>query len=84
MFYLLETPNLWRTKLYMIDIAKKLLIQFPEIKNIPEILHYFFRFSNIFFQRILQNHFKSLIFYMIGGVVPPFKRAAPARFFDFL
>jgi len=46
MFYLLETPNLWRTKLYMIDIAKKLLIQFPEINNIPEILHYFFRFSN--------------------------------------
>ena len=28
----------------MIDIAKKLLIQNPEIKSIPEIQCYFFRF----------------------------------------
>ena len=44
MFYLLETSNLWRTKLYMIDIAKKILIQNPEIKSIPEIQYYFFRY----------------------------------------
>ena len=44
MFYLLETSNLWKTKLYMIDIAKKLLIDHPEIETIPEIQYFFFRY----------------------------------------
>ena len=46
-FYLLEVQNTIRTKIYMIDIAKKLLIKYPEIEKIQDILHYFFRYFHI-------------------------------------
>ena len=47
-FYLLQASNLWRTKLYMIDIAKKLIIQEPNINTIQDIQYYFFRYFNYY------------------------------------
>lgn len=44
LYWTFETPNSRRTKLYMLDIAKKLLIQNPEIKAIQELQHYFLRY----------------------------------------
>lgn len=46
-FYLLEIKNTIRTKIYMIDIAKKLIIKNNEINNIQDIFHYFFRYYNL-------------------------------------
>ncbi len=46
-FYLLETQNTIKTKIYMIDIAKKLILNNPSIKKIQDILHYFFRYYYI-------------------------------------
>ena len=46
-FYLLEVQNTIRTKIYMIDIAKKLLIKYPEIEKIQDILYHFFRYFHI-------------------------------------
>jgi len=43
-YWLLEPNNTFRTKIYMIDIAKKLCIKYPEIKTIQQIQHYFYRF----------------------------------------
>ena len=43
-FYILETVNTWKTKIYMLDIAKKLIIKNPDINSVQEIQHYFFRY----------------------------------------
>ena len=40
----METSNNMRTKIFMTDISKKLLIQNPTITTIQGIQHYFFRF----------------------------------------
>ena len=44
LYWTFETPNSKRTKLYMLDIAKKLLIQKPEIQTIQGLQHYFLRY----------------------------------------
>lgn len=46
-FYLLEIQNTIRTKIYMIDIAKKIIMKDPKINNIQDIFHYFFRYYNV-------------------------------------
>ena len=46
-FYLLEIQNTIRTKIYMIDIAKKLIMKNIEINSIQDIFHYFFRYYNV-------------------------------------
>tara|TARA_B100001094_G_C18159927_1_gene788649 strand:+ start:733 stop:1359 length:627 start_codon:yes stop_codon:yes gene_type:complete len=43
-YYTLETSNKWCTKILMIDITKKLLIQNPHITKINEIHYYFLRY----------------------------------------
>jgi hypothetical protein len=47
LYWLMETSNNMRTKIYMTDISKKLLIQNPTITTVQEIQHYFFRFYQI-------------------------------------
>ena len=42
--WLFETHSSFRTKYYMIDISKNLCIKYDNIKNIQDILHYFYRF----------------------------------------
>ena len=42
--FLMESSNTHKTKLFMIDIAKKICIKFPSIQTVPDIQHYFFRF----------------------------------------
>ena len=44
LYWLLETSNARITKIYMIDIGKKLMIQYPEISTIQQIQYYFFRY----------------------------------------
>jgi len=44
LYWLIDASNQTKTKLSMIDISKKLFIKYPEIKTIPEILHYFYQF----------------------------------------
>ena len=44
LYWLMETSNNMRTKIFMTDISKKLLIQNPTITTIQGIQHYFFRF----------------------------------------
>lgn len=46
-FYLLEVQNKIKTKIYMIDIAKKLIIKNQEIEKIQDILYYFFRYYHL-------------------------------------
>ena len=56
-FYLLETKNTIRTKIYMIDIGKKLILKYPDtINKIQDILYYFFRYYHI-------NDFKQVVKY---------------------
>ena len=43
--YLLQTNNTWYTKIYLIDIVKKLLIKYPEIKSMEKIHYYMLRFK---------------------------------------
>jgi len=43
-YWTLETSNQQRTKILMIDIAKKIMISKSEIKTVQEIQHYFFRY----------------------------------------
>ena len=43
-FYVIEAANSWKTKIYMMDIAKKLIIQNSKIKNVIDIQHYFFEY----------------------------------------
>jgi hypothetical protein len=43
-YWTLETSNYRKTKILMIDIAKKLMILKPELKTIQDIQHYFFRY----------------------------------------
>jgi len=47
LYWLMETSNYMRTKISMIDIGKKLLIQNPTLSKIHEIQHYFFRFFHL-------------------------------------
>ena len=47
-FFNLQTMSLWRTKIFIIDISKKLLIQNPEIKKITEIQYYFLRYFHYY------------------------------------
>ena len=48
MYYLLGTCNLFRTKIYMLDISKKLLIRDPTIKKIDELQYYFIRYYHYY------------------------------------
>ena len=43
-YWLLETKTPPRTKISMVDIAKKLCNRHPEINDIQDILYYFYRF----------------------------------------
>lgn len=45
--WLLMTGNKKRTKLIMIDIGKKLLINYPDIKNIYDIQYYFHKYHHM-------------------------------------
>ena len=42
--YVLESTNHWNTKMYMLDIARKLLVKYPEIKTVQDIQHCFLEF----------------------------------------
>jgi len=44
LYYLLEISNSWKTKVYMLDIGKQLIIKHPEINKVCGIIHYFFRY----------------------------------------
>jgi len=46
--WILEGNNKRETKLSMIDVGKKILIQNPKIKKIQEILFYFYKFYHYF------------------------------------
>lgn len=46
-FYLLETANSIKTKIYMIDIGKKLILKNSNINKIQDILYYFFRYYHV-------------------------------------
>ena len=48
LYYLLATSNIFRTKIYMLDIAKKLLLAYPDIKKIDEIQYYFLRYFHYY------------------------------------
>ena len=43
-YYLLDNTNTWKTKIYMADIGKQLLIKYPEISSVEGLMHYFFRY----------------------------------------
>ena len=45
--YMLDCTNTWRTKVYMMDIAKQLLISRPEIQKITDFHHLFLEFFHI-------------------------------------
>ena len=45
LFYIIQTNNSWYTKVYLIDIVKKLLIRYPEINKLEEIHYYMLRFK---------------------------------------
>ena len=45
LYYILQTPNTWYTKVFLIDIVKKLLIKYPEIDSLEQIHHYMLRFK---------------------------------------
>jgi len=47
-YWMLEGNNKCETKLTMIDITKKLLIKYPEIMKLNEILTYFYRFYHYY------------------------------------
>lgn len=47
-YWMLEGNNKCETKLTMIDITKKLLIQNPDIMKLSEILTYFYRFYHYY------------------------------------
>ena len=42
--YVLETTNHWNTKVYMLDISRKLLKQYEDITSVQDIQHYFLEF----------------------------------------
>ena len=46
-FYLLETANSIKTKIYMVDIGKKLILTNSNINKIQDILYYFFRYYHV-------------------------------------
>jgi hypothetical protein len=48
LYYLLVTSNIFRTKIYMLDITKKLLLRYPEITKIDEIQYYFLRYFHYY------------------------------------
>mgnify|MGYP006123202761 CR=1 FL=1 len=43
-FYIIEASNSWKTKIYMMDISTKLIINNPKIKTVLDIQHYFFQY----------------------------------------
>jgi hypothetical protein len=43
-FYIIESANTIKTKIIMLDVSKKLLINHPEIDTIPKIQHFFYRY----------------------------------------
>jgi len=43
-YYFMESNNAIFTKIGMIDLGSKLCIKYPHLNNVPDILHYFFRF----------------------------------------
>ena len=45
---LLNINNIFRTKIYMLDISKKLLIRDPKIKKIDELQYYFIRYYHYY------------------------------------
>ena len=47
-YWIIEGNNKRETKLSMIDVGKKILIQNPKITKIQEILFYFYKFYNYF------------------------------------
>jgi hypothetical protein len=43
-WYTLASTNFWCTKIYMLDISKKILIKHPEITQLHEIHHYLLQY----------------------------------------
>ena len=68
-FYSIETSNTIKTKIYMLDIAKKLIIKFPKIKTIQDIQHYFFEYYH--FNNKIKNVQSIQGIYKYYGLQPP-------------
>jgi len=62
-YYLMESNNSISTKVGMIDIGSKLCIKYPEINNVQDILHYFFRFYYYNNQENIVNKIKIYDYY---------------------
>ena len=43
-YWLIETPSNFKTKISIIDIIKQLCIKYNEIENLEDLLHYVYRF----------------------------------------
>ena len=52
MQHIFETTNRWSTKIYMLDISRKLLHRFPEITTALDLQHYFLRFFHTHSTRV--------------------------------
>ena len=42
--YVLESSNHWNTKVYMLDIARKLMIHYDSIQTVQDVQHYFLEY----------------------------------------
>ena len=42
--YVLESTNHWNTKVYMLDISRKLLINYKDISSVQDLQHYFLEY----------------------------------------
>ena len=45
LYYIIQTNNTWYTKVFLIDLVKKLLIKYPEIERLEQIHYYMLRFK---------------------------------------
>jgi len=71
LYHIIENSNKWNTKIYMIDIAKKILILNPKIKKIDEIHHYFVRYYHWSLDRDKNTHFNPIEMYTYYGITYP-------------
>ena len=45
LYYIIQTNNTWYTKIFLIDLVKKLLIKYPEIEGLEQIHYYMLCFK---------------------------------------
>ena len=56
-YLILYQKNSWLTKLYLIDLGKKIIIHnLHKDSSVDEILYYFYRYINIFNVRYIENY----------------------------